>query len=181
MELIIEIAMDGERELYKEDNSDVSNGYCPRRIIYASGHMLELRVPRTHQRGFIPLILSVLKEQERKMGEWAEAISIAVGIRWRISQVSLSRAYSTARLIISDDLNSIEEGMHFSGVEVHLCRFTSSENRLVRYAPEIKQPLPQTSKKSLAKGFPPTPADGLMRVSEPLPIDGVEVILFSPK
>lgn len=73
-----------------------------------------------------------------------------------------------------------KERMHFSGVEVHLCRFTSSENRLVRYAPEIKQPLSQTSKKSLAKGFPPTPADGLMRVSEPLPIDGVEVILFSP-
>lgn len=36
MELIVEIAMEGERELYKEASGDVSNGYRPRRL-YASG------------------------------------------------------------------------------------------------------------------------------------------------
>ncbi|MDN4754107.1 IS256 family transposase [Porphyromonadaceae bacterium W3.11] len=70
MELIIEIAMQGERELYKEDSGDVSNGYRPRRI-FASGNMLELRVPRTRQQGFMPLILGVLKDQEKEMGELA--------------------------------------------------------------------------------------------------------------
>lgn len=62
--------MDGERELYKEDSGDVSNGYCPRRI-FASGNMIELRVPRTRQRGFIPQILGILKDQEKEMGELA--------------------------------------------------------------------------------------------------------------
>ena len=70
MELIIEIAMEGERELYKEDSGDVSNGYRSRRI-FATGNMLELRVPRTRQRGFMPLILGVLKDQEKEMGELA--------------------------------------------------------------------------------------------------------------
>lgn len=70
MELIIEIAMDGERELYKEESGDVSNGYRPRRI-FASGNMLELRVPRHRQRGFMPFILGVLKSQEKEMGELA--------------------------------------------------------------------------------------------------------------
>lgn len=70
MELIIEIAMEGERELYKEESGDVSNGYRPRRI-FASGNMLELRVPRTRQRGFMPMILGILKNQEKEMGELA--------------------------------------------------------------------------------------------------------------
>ena len=57
MELVVEIVMEGERELYKEDTGDVSNGYRDRRI-FASGNMLELRVPRTRQRGFMPVILA---------------------------------------------------------------------------------------------------------------------------
>lgn len=70
MKLIVEIAMEGERELYKEDSGDVSNGYRSRRI-YASGKTLELRVPRTRQRGFMPYILGILKDQEKEMGELA--------------------------------------------------------------------------------------------------------------
>lgn len=70
MELIVEIAMEGERELYKEASGDVSNGYRPRRI-YASGKTLELRVPRTRRRGFMPYILGILKDQEKEMGELA--------------------------------------------------------------------------------------------------------------
>lgn len=70
MELIIDVAMEGERELYKEESGDVSNGYRPRRI-FSSGNMLELRVPRTRQRGFMPFILGVLKSQEEEMGELA--------------------------------------------------------------------------------------------------------------
>ena len=31
MELVVEIVMEGERELYKEDTGDVSNGYPRRR------------------------------------------------------------------------------------------------------------------------------------------------------
>lgn len=88
MSLIIEIAMDGERELYKEASGDVSNGYRPRRI-FASGNMLELRVPRTRQRGFMPLILGLLKDQEKEMASW-QGICIAVGIQWKISLEFLS-------------------------------------------------------------------------------------------
>lgn len=70
LELMVEIIMEGECELYKEWSGDVSNGYWARRI-FASGNMLELRVPRTRQRGFMPLILGVLKDQEKEMGELA--------------------------------------------------------------------------------------------------------------
>lgn len=69
-ELLIEIAMEGERELYKEESGDVSNGYRPRRI-FACGNMLELRVPRTRQRGFMPVILGILKDQEKEMCDLA--------------------------------------------------------------------------------------------------------------
>lgn len=69
MELIIEIAMDGERELYKEESGDVSNGYRPRRI-FASGNMLELRC-HAIGRGFMPFILGVLKSQEKGERELA--------------------------------------------------------------------------------------------------------------
>ena len=68
--LMVEIIMEGERELYKEGSGDVSNGYRPRRI-FASGSVLELRVPRTRQRGFMPVILGILKDQEKEMGELA--------------------------------------------------------------------------------------------------------------
>lgn len=70
LELMVEIIMEGERELYKEGSGDVSNGYRPRRI-FASGSVLELRVPRTRQRGFMPVILGILKDQEKEMGELA--------------------------------------------------------------------------------------------------------------
>lgn len=68
--LMVEIIMEGERELYKEGSGDVSNGYRSRRI-FASGSVLELRVPRTRQRGFMPVILGILKDQEKEMGELA--------------------------------------------------------------------------------------------------------------
>ncbi|MDN4754713.1 hypothetical protein QYZ87_09330 [Porphyromonadaceae bacterium W3.11] len=68
IEQIIEIAIAVERELYKKGSNDVSNSYCLLRI-FARYNMLQLRVPQTWQQSFISLILGVLKDQEKEMGE----------------------------------------------------------------------------------------------------------------
>ncbi len=60
--------MDGERELYKEESGESSNGYRGRRVIYG-GDMPELRVPRTRKSGFYPKLLLLLKEEHREMEE----------------------------------------------------------------------------------------------------------------
>ena len=100
MELVVEIVMEGERELYKEDTGDVSNGYRGRRI-FASGNMLELRVPRTRQRGFMPVILGVLKEQEKEMGEVASYLYSCGNTMKDISGVFerlYGKSYSTSQV-----------------------------------------------------------------------------------
>lgn len=100
MEMVVEIVMDGERELYKETTGDVSNGYRGRRII-SCGKMLELRVPRTRQRGFMPLILGVLKDQEKEMGELASLLYSCGNTMADISAVFellYGKSYSTSQI-----------------------------------------------------------------------------------
>ena len=61
----LEAMMRGEREEYKALTQDMSNGYRPRRT-YGRGKMLELRVPRTRNGSFYPLILGLLRDQEEE-------------------------------------------------------------------------------------------------------------------
>jgi len=61
----LEAMMRAEREEYKTMVRDVSNGYRPRRT-YGRGKMLELRVPRTRNGSFYPLILSLLRDQDEE-------------------------------------------------------------------------------------------------------------------
>jgi len=61
----LEAMMRGEREEYKALAQDMSNGYRPRRT-YGRGKMLELRVPRTRNGSFYPLILGLLRDQEEE-------------------------------------------------------------------------------------------------------------------
>lgn len=51
---------------------------------------LELRVPGTRRRGFMPYILGILKDQEKRDGRTGRYLYIAVATRWRISVVFLS-------------------------------------------------------------------------------------------
>ena len=66
LQLSLESLMKIERSEHNNKEKDLSNGYLPRRI-FGQGKMLELRVPRTRQGNFYPLILSLLKDQEEEM------------------------------------------------------------------------------------------------------------------
>jgi len=61
----LESIMRAEREEYKQSNSDVSNGYRPRKSI-GRGKILELQVPRTRNGNFKPALLALLKDQEQE-------------------------------------------------------------------------------------------------------------------
>lgn len=61
----LESIMRAEREEYKENNSDVSNGYRPRKSL-GRGKILELQVPRTRKGNFKPALLALLKDQEEE-------------------------------------------------------------------------------------------------------------------
>ncbi len=65
-----EAMMKAEREVYKQEHGDVSNGFRSRRI-WGYGKVFELRVPRTRSSGFYPVLLGILKEQQ------SEAMTIA--------------------------------------------------------------------------------------------------------
>ena len=64
--IVLEILMDGERSLYKDETGDMSNGYRSRRVVH-SGQILELKVPRTRRQGFYPKVLAILKDGHREM------------------------------------------------------------------------------------------------------------------
>lgn len=66
LSLLMEIIMEGERSIYLDEHSDLRNGFRPRKIMY-EGNLLELRVPRTRLRGFMPRLLCILKDQEEEM------------------------------------------------------------------------------------------------------------------
>jgi len=61
----IEALMRGERAEYNALTHDTSNGYRPRKT-YGRGKMLELKVPRTRNGSFYPLILGLLRDQEEE-------------------------------------------------------------------------------------------------------------------
>ena len=57
--------MVSERRLYNTDHQDVSNGYRDRRVCHG-GKIFELRVPRSRNSNFYPMLLGVLKDQEEE-------------------------------------------------------------------------------------------------------------------
>lgn len=66
----LEALMKAERTEYKDSVNDYSNGYRTRKA-YGYGKILELRVPRTRSGGFYPVILGLLKDQQREAHELA--------------------------------------------------------------------------------------------------------------
>nr|WP_302568336.1 transposase [Culturomica massiliensis] len=54
-----------ERSLHNEALSDVSNGFRGRRVCHG-GKVFELRVPRSRNSNFYPMLLGVLKDQEEE-------------------------------------------------------------------------------------------------------------------
>ena len=62
----MESLMKSEREIYNSQTNDVSNGYRDRRV-YHDGQMFEIRVPRSRESNFYPVLLGVLKDQEAEV------------------------------------------------------------------------------------------------------------------
>jgi transposase-like protein len=66
LQFAMESMMKQERGLYREEHpEDYSNGFRYRKT-YGQGKLLELRVPRTRSGEFYPLLLAVLRNQERE-------------------------------------------------------------------------------------------------------------------
>ena len=57
----LESLMHGERAVHNAAHNDVSNGYRDRRVCY-DRKVFELRVPRSRNSNFYPLLLGVLKD-----------------------------------------------------------------------------------------------------------------------
>jgi transposase-like protein len=70
MQIAMEALMRAEREEFNNENRDVSNGYRPRRF-FGKGKELVLSVPRSRHHKFYPILLSVLKEEDREAKELA--------------------------------------------------------------------------------------------------------------
>ena len=70
MQLAMESLMRAERQEFNQEHSDVSNGYRPRRF-FGKGKELVLSVPRSRHHKFYPILLSVLREEDREAKELA--------------------------------------------------------------------------------------------------------------
>lgn len=70
MTLSLEALMRAERKLFNENNKDVSNGYRWRKA-FGMNKQLKLQVPRSRYYQFYPVLLAVLKDQEREAREIA--------------------------------------------------------------------------------------------------------------
>ena len=57
--------MHTERAVHNAAHNDVSNGYRARRVCHG-GKVFELRVPRSRNSNFYPMLLGVLKDQEEE-------------------------------------------------------------------------------------------------------------------
>ena len=66
LKLSLEAMMLAEREIYKEEHSDVSNGFRQRRILGSGSEQLILEVPRTRYTNFYPIILAILNDREEE-------------------------------------------------------------------------------------------------------------------
>lgn len=65
LKMSLEILMRSEREAHNESHQDSSNGYRYRKT-YGRGRLLELKVPRTRNGNFYPIILGLLRDQEEE-------------------------------------------------------------------------------------------------------------------
>lgn len=65
LQMSLEILMKAEREEHNIKNSDLSNGYRYRKT-YGHGRVLELKIPRTRNGNFYPVILGLLRDQEEE-------------------------------------------------------------------------------------------------------------------
>lgn len=70
LRMSLEAIMRAERTEHNISNTDVSNGYRPRRI-FGSGKLLELQVPRSRNGQFYPMLLSILRDQEEECRKMA--------------------------------------------------------------------------------------------------------------
>ena len=70
LKIFLEALMRAERQEHNESTNDVSNGYRPRKVI-SNNTIFELRVPRSRYHHFYPVLLAVLKSQQREMEELA--------------------------------------------------------------------------------------------------------------
>ena len=68
MQIAIEALMRAERDEFNKEQSDVSNGYRSRRF-FGKGKELVLSVPRSRYHKFYPILLSVLKDEDREAKE----------------------------------------------------------------------------------------------------------------
>lgn len=65
LRMSLEILMKAERHEHNFSNGDLSNGYRFRKT-YGQGKLLELKVPRTRNGNFYPMILGLLRDQEEE-------------------------------------------------------------------------------------------------------------------
>lgn len=65
LQLALESIMKAERDEFNSSNNDVSNGYRFRSIL-GHGGKLELTVPRSRHHNFYPLILALIKDQNKE-------------------------------------------------------------------------------------------------------------------
>ena len=66
MKIFLEAMMNAEREEYKIEHNDSSNGFRSRKA-FGQGRIMELKVPRTRHGNFYPVLLTVLKHQREEM------------------------------------------------------------------------------------------------------------------
>lgn len=65
IEVILNSLMHHERRMFLDDSSDSGNGFRPRRFCY--GHYeFRLKVPRTRQGSFYPVLLAVIKREDEE-------------------------------------------------------------------------------------------------------------------
>ena len=65
-QVFLEAMMLAEREEYKLEKDDLSNGFRFRRLRGSQG-TIELSVPRTRYGNFYPILLSIIKDQQGEM------------------------------------------------------------------------------------------------------------------
>jgi transposase-like protein len=74
MQITFEALMRAERQAHLTDSvHDKGNGYRERKF-YGNGRLLELRVPRTRQGNFYPILLGLLKEQQAEAQKLAYSL-----------------------------------------------------------------------------------------------------------
>jgi len=99
--VVFESLMRAEREVFKQEHNDVSNGYRLRTRVSFDGMLLQLRIPRTRKKKFIPSLLEILKIQEQDIAELSVLLYSNGLSDSQISEVIeylYGRSYSSARI-----------------------------------------------------------------------------------